>query len=144
MDLLGHDVPAPLLKVRGRNQPEAWRIADRTYPFRCCAVCGLQMVACLQVAHLDHDAANNEPSNLAHLCPTHHGMYDAGLYPVEGIRLLQAHWQITQGVANHALRMKDAGPKAVRTRKRNAAARKAAATRHQKAARSQAEGSTSA
>ena len=67
--------------VRGRNQAETRRVADKAYPFRCCAVCGLQMPACLQVAHLDHDAANNVPGNLAHLCPTHHGMYDAGLYP---------------------------------------------------------------
>lgn len=119
-------------------------MADQAYPFRCCVVCGLQMAVSLQVAHLDHAASNNAPANLAHLCPTHHGMYDAGLYPVEGIRLLQAHWQMTQGVANHALRMKDAGPKAARTRKRNAAARKAAATRRQKAARSQAGESTSA
>lgn len=144
MNLFGDEVPASLLKVRGRDQPEARRIANRTYPFRCCAVCGLQMEACLQVAHLDRDPANNIPSNLAHLCPTHHGMYDVGLYPVEAIRLLQAHWQMTQGVADHALRMKDAGPKAAQTRKQNAAARKAAATPQQKAARNQAKESTSA
>ena len=56
-------------------------------------------------------------------------MYDAGLYPIEAIMLLQAHWQTTQGQADHKGRMKDAGVKAARTRKRRAAARKAWATR---------------
>lgn len=61
-------------------------------------------------------------------------MYDAGLYPVEAIRLLQAHWQITEGKPNHKARMKDAGVKAALTRKRRAAARKAVATRRANAA----------
>ncbi len=56
-------------------------------------------------------------------------MYDAGLYPVEAIRLLQAHWQNTEGKPDHAARMKDAGKNAALTRKRRAAARKAVATR---------------
>ena len=99
------------------------------YPFRCCAVCGLQLAACLQVAHLNQDAANNARENLARLCPTHHGMYDAGLYPPEAIRLLQAHWQSTRGQPDHGPRMKDAGVKAALKRKRTAAARKAVATR---------------
>lgn len=30
----------------------------------------------LQVAHLDHDKQNNEPSNLKALCPVHHARYD--------------------------------------------------------------------
>jgi predicted restriction endonuclease len=92
-------------------------------------VCGLQLTTCLTVAHLDHDASNNAPDNLARLCQTHHWMYDAGLYPLEAIRLLQAHWQTVRGVASHKARMKDAGAKAALTRKRRAAARKAAVTR---------------
>lgn len=99
------------------------------YPFKCCAVCGLQLATCLTVAHLDHDASNNDPDNLARLCQTHHWMYDAGLYPLEAIRLLQAHWQTVRGEASHNARMKDAGAKAALTRKRGAAARKAVATR---------------
>ncbi len=67
------------------------------YPFKCCAVCGLQLATCLTVAHLDHDASNNAADNLARLCQTHHWMYDAGLYPIEAIRLLQAHWQTIRG-----------------------------------------------
>lgn len=95
----------------------------------CCAVCGLQLAACSQIAHLDHDAANNSKENLARLCPTHHGMFDAGLYPVEAIRILQDHWQATGGKPDHKPRMKDAGAKAAASRKRRAAAAKAVVTR---------------
>jgi len=59
-------------------------------------------------------------------------MYDAGLYPIDAIRLLQAHWQSTEGKPDHKARMKDAGAKAALTRKRRAAARKAVATRQAK------------
>lgn len=116
-------------KVSIRSQPEARRVLNLHYPFKCCAVCGLQISTCLTVAHLDHDAGNNAPDNLARLCQTHHWMYDSGLYPLEAIMLLQAHWQITKGVPDHKARMKDAGAKAALTRKRSAAARKAGATR---------------
>ena len=116
-----------------RSQGEARRVLNEHYPFKCCAVCGLQLSTCLTVAHLDHDASNNAPDNLARLCQTHHWMYDAGLYPIEAIRLLQAHWQTIRGVPSHKARMKDAGVKAALTRKRNAAARKAVATRKERA-----------
>ena len=119
----------PNLPSFARNQVEARRVIDAAYPFRCCAVCGLQVATCLQIAHLDHNAGNNDPDNLARLCPTHHWMYDSGLYPVEAIRLLQAHWQSTEGKPDHKGRMKDAGVKVALTRKRRAAARKAVATR---------------
>jgi hypothetical protein len=56
-------------------------------------------------------------------------MYDAGPYPVQAIRLLQAYWQQTKGKPNHKGRMKDAGAKAALTRKRKAAALKAVAAR---------------
>ena len=112
-----------------RNQAEAHRVANERYPFKCCAVCGLQIATCLTIAHLDHNAGNNAPETLARLCQTHHWMYDAGLYPKEAIMLLQAHWQTVKGVADHRVRMKDAGAKAALTRKRRAAGRKAAETR---------------
>lgn len=127
-------LPAPPVAARLRNQAEARRVMDGAYPFRCCAVCGLQLATCLQVAHLDQDAGNNEAGNLARLCPTHHWMYDAGLYAVEAIQLLQAHWQATNGQPNHKARMKDAGVKAALKRKRSAAARKAVLTRRANAA----------
>jgi len=118
---------------RARNQAQARRVLDATDPFPCCAVCGLQIATCLQVAHLDQEiASNNAPDNLARLCLRHHWMYDAGLYPVEAIRLLQAHWKAWYkkgGIPDHSARMKNAGPKAARKRKHRAAARKAVATR---------------
>jgi len=119
---------------RVRRQGEARRVAAAAYPFRCCVVCGLQVLTCLTVAHLDHDAANNDPANLAFMCQTHHWMYDAGLYPIEAIGLLRSHWQVTAGTASHKARMKDAGAKAARTRQRSAAARKAWKTRLLRAA----------
>ncbi|HEX5078534.1 MAG TPA: HNH endonuclease signature motif containing protein [Geminicoccaceae bacterium] len=118
-----------------RSQHKARRVLDEHYPFRCCAVCGLALVGCLQVAHLDHDPSNNSPQNLARLCHTHHWMHDVGLYPTEAIRLMQNHWQKTKGQGSHKDRMKDAGAKAAIKRKRSASARKAWATRTLKAER---------
>ena len=63
---------------------------------------------------------------------THHWMYDAGLYPVEAIRLMQRHWQTTQGQPDHKPRMKDAAARAALTRApraREIAARAVAARR---------------
>ncbi len=120
-----------IIPLAPRRQSQANRVARVAYPYRCCVVCGIQVPTCLTVAHLDHSAGNNEPDNLAFLCQTHHWMYDAGLYPLEAIKLMRAHWQQTQGVANHAARMKDAGARAAATRKRRATARKAWVTRRQ-------------
>ena len=103
-----------------------------------CAACNSRP-AC-NLAHLDQDAANNAPDNLARLCPTHHWMYDAGLYAIEAIRLLQTHWQATLGEPDHKARMKDAGAKAALARKRGAAGRKAVATRRVNAARRSGDG----
>ena len=116
-----------------RDQAAARRVLDEKCPFKCCVVCGLQIETCLTVAHLDQDPINNSPDNLARLCQTHHWMYDASLYPIEAIRLLQAHWQRTEGLPDHSGRMKDAGAKAALTRKRRAAARKAVVTRRKRA-----------
>jgi hypothetical protein len=87
----------------------------------------------MTVAHLDHNAGNNDADNLAFMCQTHHWMYDSGLYPVAAIRMLRAHWQETKGVPSHKARMKDAGAKAARTRKLRGAGRKAWATRRKAA-----------
>ena len=125
-------LPVPI--AERRNQAEAYKVANAAYPHRCCVICGLHI--CLQVAHLDQNAGNNVADNLAHLCPTHHNMFDSGLYPVAGLRLLREHWQVTKGKLDHSGRMKDAGKKAAATRaknatalKRSASARKAVATR---------------
>jgi hypothetical protein len=112
-----------------RKQAIARRVATAAYPVRCCVVCGLQIPTCMTIAHLDHNAGNNEPDNLAFMCQTHHWMYDAGLYPIEAIKLLRTHWQETKGVPSHKARMKDAGVKAARARRLSTRARKAWATR---------------
>jgi len=112
-----------------RKQAAARRVATAAYPIRCCVICGLEIPTCMTIAHLDHNAGNNEPDNLAFMCQTHHWMFDSGLYPIAAIRLLRAHWQETKGVPSHKARMKDAGAKAARSRKRSAGARKAWATR---------------
>jgi hypothetical protein len=117
-----------------RNQADARRVLDEACPFKCCAICGLQIPTCLTIAHLDQNPANNAAENLARLCQTHHWMYDAGLYPAEAIRLLQAHWQETGGVPCHDARLKGAGKRAGLTRRRRAAARKAVRTREAAAA----------
>ena len=90
------DPTASVPIIRVRNQNAARRVIDQAFPFQCCAVCGMQIATCLQIAHLDHDAVNNAADNLVRLCPTHHWMYDVGFYPIEAIRLLQAHWQATR------------------------------------------------
>lgn len=112
-----------------RNSSEARRTAGAAYPFKCCVVCGLQIETCLNIAHLDHQAGNNDQDNLAWLCGTHHWMFDCGLYPIAAIKLMRAHWQETKGVPSHAARMKAAGAKAAATRKRTASAKKAWTTR---------------
>lgn len=123
------DIPSPILP---RKQNEARRVATATYEFRGCVVCGLTLQSGIMVAHLDQNGGNNDPDNLAYLCGTHHWMYDAGLYPIDAIKMLRAHWQKTGGKPDHKARMKTAGADAARTRKRIAAARKAVETRRQK------------
>jgi hypothetical protein len=49
-------------------------------------VCGLQFGK-MTIAHLDHNAGNNDADNLAFLFWTHHWMYDCELYPLKAIRL---------------------------------------------------------
>jgi hypothetical protein len=56
-------------------------------------------------------------------------MYDFGLYPIEAIKLLRAHWQKNQGKVSRSARIKDAGVKAGTTRKKSHAAKRAWATR---------------
>lgn len=115
--------------LRPLSQNEARRVARETYKFRCCVVCGLQLAACLTVAHLDQNPGNNTADNLAFMCQTHHWMFDAKLYPVEAIRLLRQHWQSCEGVPDHSERIKDAGKTAAATRKWKRDGEKAARTR---------------
>lgn len=129
---IGLNTPETEVVVLPRKQREARRLAKEHYSFECCVVCGLQLPGALTVAHLDHEAGNNEPDNLAWLCGTHHWMFDCGLYPVEAVKLMRTHWQQTKGKPSHAGRMKQAGPKAAETRRKSAIARKAWVTRRAK------------
>lgn len=112
-----------------RASGQAKKAAQERYPFRGCVICGVQLDASLTIAHLDHRSGNNDPDNLAYLCWTHHRMFDAGLYPLNGIKLLRAHWQSTMGKPNYKAVMKDAGAKAAITRVRSRSAKKAWITR---------------
>jgi hypothetical protein len=95
----------------GRKQGEARRLLADAFPFVCCGFCGQHQLTCpLEIAHLDHNAANNRLKNLARLCPTHHRQYDAGLLLPQVIRLQQDHWQVTQGKQNHKGRMSRIAP----------------------------------
>jgi predicted restriction endonuclease len=116
-------------RPRTRNQTVARRVARAAYAFQGCVICGLQLPTCIAVAHLDQVAGNNDADNLAFLCHTHHWMFDAGLYPIDAVKLLRAHWMVTKGVASHGARMKDAGMRAAATRRRRASARQAWVTR---------------
>ena len=114
---------------QNRNQSEARRIARAAYPYPGCCICDNRHVV---LAHLDHNASNNDPDNLAWLCPTDHHRYDRGLIPLEGLKLLREHQQRVQGKQT-TLYMKDAGAKAAATRAAKGiaseSARKAVATR---------------
>jgi hypothetical protein len=81
-----------------RDRAEARRVAKAHYPVKCCVVCGTDSGRALDVKHLDQDDANNAPDNLAYLCRTHIGMYDAGLYPIRIVKELRALWQTTRGL----------------------------------------------
>lgn len=76
-----------------RARAEARRVAKAHYPVKCCVVCGSTSNASVDVRHLDQDGANNAPDNLAYLCRTHAGMYDAGFYPTRIVKELRALWQ---------------------------------------------------
>lgn len=124
-----------------RNQAEARRIAKLAYPYPGCCLCGQTVGE--ELAHLDHEASNNDPDNLAWLCNHHHWMYDVGLFSISALKLQRAHWQETKGERTNAF-MKDAGKKAAATRAANAAAklrseaaRKAVATRRANALKGQ-------
>lgn len=123
--MLTNLLPDPLR----RNSVEARKVAKAAYAFRCCVICGVQMDAVLELAHLDQHAGNNDSDNLAWFCGTHHRMYDCGLYPEAAIKLLRARWQETKGVPDHKPRMKDAGVRAARKRDYRSRGLKAAAKR---------------
>ena len=80
-----------------RHQGDARRALKAAFPYECCTVCGAGAPMPLEIAHLDHDAGNNTADNLAWFCPTHHRMYDGGLYQREAMCVQRDLWQKTQG-----------------------------------------------
>jgi HNH endonuclease len=90
-----------------------------------CAHCGFGILAVLEVAHIDGNRLNNEIGNLVILCPNCHKMLDLDLISNETIIEMRDRPK----TVTWAKRMKDAGAKAAKKRKRTLAARKAVETR---------------
>lgn len=95
-----------------------------------CAYCGFGIQEVLEVAHLDCDPQNNSLENLALLCPTCHRMHDIDLIPTDVVVRLRDEKRSPRW----GKLMKDAGTKALETKRKNpgslsAAAQKAVATR---------------
>ena len=98
------------------------KVALKKYrPF--CAHCGhgcFGFPQVLEVGHVDHNRANNAVSNLVLLCLTCHKMYDLGLILEDTILAMRNRDKSVRW----SIRMKDAGKKALDTKKRRQAARK--------------------
>jgi predicted restriction endonuclease len=112
-DLAVTEVVQKIAAEPKRNQAEARRVARLHYSHPGCCLCGQTVGE--QIAHLDHNPANNDPDNLARLCHHHHWMYDIGLFSLSALKLQRAHWELTKGKPTNAF-MKDAGRKAAVTR----------------------------
>jgi len=85
-----------------------------------CVHCGFGIVEVLEVAHLDGNRKHNDPDNLAFLCPTCHKMHDVDIISTETIREMRDRPRVVRW----SKRMKDAGPKSAKTRKRRQAAQR--------------------
>lgn len=94
-----------------------------------CVYCGFGIKEVLEVAHLDCKPENCALENLALLCPTCHRMHDLDLIPTEVVIRLRDE----KRTANWKKLMKDAAAKAGATKRRSAIAKRAAATRKQRA-----------
>jgi HNH endonuclease len=90
----------------------------------------------LELAHFDHNPANNDRDNLAWLCRHHHWMFDIGLFSIKAVKLQRDYWQVTKGKRTNVC-MKDEGRKAALTRAQRGFGRemalKAVATRRARA-----------
>jgi hypothetical protein len=114
-------------------------LAMKHYGPPLCCHCGFGVESVLEVAHLDGDRQNNELGNLVLLCPNCHKMHDLDIISTETI----LHMRDRPKLVNWRKRMKDAGQRALHTRKsrlaamrrkRRLAALKAVATRRRNAA----------
>ena len=95
------------------------KLAFDAYP-PICAHCGFGVPEVLEVAHIDGNRQNNEIDNLVILCPNCHKMHDLDLISTETVIDMRDR----ERVVDWSKRMKDAGQKAAKTRKKRAAARK--------------------
>ena len=85
-----------------------------------CAHCGFGIPEVLEVAHLDCQRHNNDLSNLILLCPTCHKMLDLDLISTEAMIQMRDRPRVVRWDK----RMKDAGQKALLSRKRREAVRR--------------------
>src|SRR5271157_5489589 len=88
------------------------KLAFETYS-ALCAHCGFGIKDVLEVAHIDGNRANNDPSNLVILCPNCHKMHDLDLISTETITQMRDRPKVVVW----AKRMKDAGKKAAKSRR---------------------------
>jgi hypothetical protein len=95
------------------------KLAFDVYP-PICAHCGFGVPEVLEVAHIDGNRQNNEINNLVILCPNCHKMQDLDLISTETVIDMRDR----ERVVDWSKRMKDAGQKAAKTRKKRAGARK--------------------
>ena len=95
------------------------KLAFDAYP-PICAHCGFGVPEVLEVAHIDGNRQNNEIDNLVILCPNCHKMHDLDLISTETVIDMRDR----ERVVDWSKRMKDAGQKAAKTRKKRATARK--------------------
>jgi 5-methylcytosine-specific restriction endonuclease McrA len=62
-----------------------------------CAHRGFGIPAVLEVAHIDGNRENNDPSNLVILCPNCHKMHDLDLISTDTITLMRDRPKIVTG-----------------------------------------------
>lgn len=109
---------------------------------RCCASCGLQVAALVEIAHVPNWRTN--PDKYVPLCLLCHRAYDIGLMTEDEVEAVRDGWLAGASPPHDAAELwklwaarepawsklqQGAGRKAGLTRRRKAAARKAAATR---------------
>jgi hypothetical protein len=95
------------------------KLAFKNYP-ALCAHCGFGIKDVLEVAHIDCNRANNDPSNLVILCPNCHKMHDLDLISTETIKEMRDRPKVVVW----SKRMKDAGRKAALSRAKTIQKRK--------------------
>jgi hypothetical protein len=101
------------------------RVLNEHNPFKCYPLCGLQLATCLTAAHLDHDASNHSPDNLP---PVPDGSLDARCRALSdrSDQTAASAWADCPWRAKPQGQNEGWAPKAALTRKRRAAAQKAA------------------